>query len=303
MGAWTQSIGVDGAAPATAGQSRTFFNIVSPGYFATIGQRLLRGRDFGPQDQPGSPRVCIITESVARAFFSGRDPVGRHISAGLDASRQNLEIAGVVRDAKYQRLQETASRIVYLPHLQNPEFLNASSLIAEVRAGVPPASLIQPLRRELRALDPDVVARFEPLSGRLRESLVIERVVAVISGFLGTVALLLAAAGLYGLLAYSVSLRTAEIGVRMALGASQASVRRLLLKDALALTAAGALGGCGAALLLARFAGKVLYGVAPNDPWALAAATVMMLAVAFAAAAIPTRRASRIDPMAALRHQ
>ena len=299
-GAWTQSIGVDGAPPEAAGQTRTFFNVVSPAYFATIGQRLLRGRDFGPRDQPASPRVCIVTESVAQTFFPGRDPLGRHISVGRNASRRNLEIVGVVADARYQRLQEPTARIVYLPHLQSTEMLNASDLVVEVRSQT---AITEPLRRELRHIDANLTARFETMSSRVRESLVTERVVTRISAFLGAVALLLAAGGLYGLLAYSVSLRTAEMGIRMALGAQPRSVRAILLKDALRLTATGAAAGCGTALLLARYVEKLLYGIAPHDPLALVTAAAVMLTVATAAAIIPAHRAARIDPMAALRHE
>jgi predicted permease len=301
-GAWTQSIGVDGAPPQAASQNSTFFNVVSPGYFSTIGQRLIRGRDFSLRDTPTAPRVCIISDSVARTFFPDRDPIGRHISIGTDLSRQSLEIIGIVEDAKYQRLREQHSRTAYLFYLQMPGFLDSRNLMAEVRTAVPPATLIDPLRRDLRALDPKVLLRFETLSERIRESLVTERVVAIISGFLGVAALLLAAAGLYGLLAYTVSTRTGEIGIRMALGAAQPAVRWLVMKDCLVLSIMGVTLGLAAALVLGRFAGKLLYGLTPDDPLALGSAVAMLQAIALAAAFIPARRATRIDPIVALRH-
>lgn len=166
-----------------------------------------------------------------------------------------------------------------------------------------PAPLADPIRRELHDLDPNVVVRFETLADRIRESLVIERGIAIISGFLGTVALLLASAGLYGLLAYTVSRRTAEIGIRIALGASQTGVKWLVLKDYLLLVAVGSAAGLGAALALGGFAEKLLYRLTARDPFALGAACLLVLAVTFAAAFIPAHRAARVDPMIALRHE
>lgn len=302
MGAWTQSIGVDGPAPDAPGGRQVFINLVSSGYFETIGQRLLRGRDFSKHDDESSARVCIITESLARTFFPRQDPLGRTISIGRDASRQKLGIVGIVEDAKYRQLRESATMTAYLPYMQVTEFLNSSTLIAEVRTSLPPASLIQPIRRELSAVDPDVLVRFETLSGRIDESLVTERVIASLSGFLGAIALLLATTGLYGLLAFTVSRRTPEIGVRIALGAARSAVQWLVLKDCLWLAIAGVVIGLCAALALARFAAGLLYEISPRDPFALGSACVLMLCVALLAAWLPARRASRVDPMAALRH-
>jgi predicted permease len=292
-GAWTDNTAVDGAPPPVAGLSRTYFNAVSPGYFATLGQPLVRGRDFRPQDT----ETCVVSESLARAFFPNQDPIGRRISVGLHAERQKLEIIGIVRDAKYQNLQEPTRRIAYLPYRQTP------NPIAVVRTEVRPASLTEPIRRELLALEPSALVRVEALTERIRESLVTERVVAVISVFLGAAAVLLASAGLYGLLRYTVSRRTGEIGLRIALGATRAEVQWMVLKDALAIFIPGLAAGLLAALALGRFTANLIYGITPRDPVALAAAGSLMFGIALAASWLPARRAARVDPMEALRHE
>jgi predicted permease len=303
MGAWTENITVDGVAFPPSGDTRTFFNLISPGYFATVGQTLLRGRDFGSQDALPATRTCIITQSVVRAFFPRQDPIGRHISIGRAESRQNMQIVGVVNDTKYQRLQEPTRLIAYVPYTQHPEFLKTSSLIAEVRTAVPPAAMAAALRAQALALDPALLVRFEMLSERIRESLVTERVVAAISAFLGAAALLLASTAMYGLLAYSVSRRTAEIGLRLALGAPRRAVRWIVLRDSLVLSVVGLALGLAAAVATSRFAAALLHGIAPQDPAALGGACIVILLIALAAGYLPARRAARVDPIVALRHE
>jgi predicted permease len=301
-GAWTESIAVDGAEVPVAGNDPAFFNVISSGYFATLGQMLVRGRDFGSHDMEGGVRTCIISESLARDFFPNQDPIGRRLSVGRDAARQNLEVVGLVRDAKYQRLQESFRRVAYLPFSQQQEFVGRNNLMAEVRTSGPPAGAISLIRAELAALDPAVPARFETQVERIRESLVAERAIAAISVFLGSVALVLATAGLYGLLAYIVSRRSNEIGIRMALGAQRGHIRWTVFRDSFTLCIAGTLIGIGAALLMSRFASSLIYGISPRDALALGGASLVMLLVGLAAGYLPARRATRTDPMVALRY-
>ena len=301
MGSWTQSIAVDGNPMGAELAEPVYFNAVSPGYFETLGTRLVEGRDFGPRDNPAAPRTAIVNQALARAFFAGRNPLGRHISIGRAVSRQNLEIVGVVRDSKYQRLQEPGRRIAYLPYQQVPELQAGANLVLEARTAGPSAAVVEAIRREARNLDRRVSLRFETLEERVRESLVAERAVASIAAFLGGVALLLASAGLYGLMAYAVARRANEIGIRIALGARPAVVQWKVLRETLALTGCGVAGGLAASLALGRLVSGMLCGLAATDPAALAAAGGLMLTVAMLAGYLPARRAARVDPVVALR--
>jgi putative ABC transport system permease protein len=300
-GAWTQSIGIDGAAVQSDVTRYVYFNAVTPGYFRTLGIRLLRGRDFAGTDRADSARVAIITESLARRFFPDVNPVGRRVSIGRNASRRDLEIVGVVSDAKYQRLQESTRSIAYLPAAQLPEFMAGENLVAEVRAAGAVMPVAENVRREVRALDGAVPVRIQTITDRIRASLVTERVVATLAIGLGLAALALACTGLYGLLAYTVSRQTNEIGLRLALGATRAGMLRMVLRQSLVLGAVGIAAGLAASVALGRFARNLLFQVTATDPLALAVAGLVMLAVALAAGFFPARRAARIDPVVALR--
>ena len=166
---------MDGAPFASTGNSSVYFNTISPGYFSTIGQALLSGRDFDPQDSANGVRTCIITESIARDFFPGQEAIGRSISIGRGEPRQNLEIVGIVKDAKYRRLQEPARRIAYFPYAQQGEVVKSKNLLAEVRTSVRPERIAGQVQRKLKELDASVLVRPEPLSKGIRDSLVTER--------------------------------------------------------------------------------------------------------------------------------
>jgi predicted lysophospholipase L1 biosynthesis ABC-type transport system permease subunit len=256
---------------------------------------LLQGRDFGSQDNQLGVRTVIVNEALAHAFFPNQDPIGRHITIGLDPSRRNLEIVGVVRNAKYRSLREPELRIAYQPWLQLSEPLN---FVMEVRASTATANGI---RNDVRNLDPAVPVTLQTIQDRIRESLVAERVVAILSTTLAGVALLLASCGLYGLMAYQVYRRRGEIGVRMAVGASASNIATLVLRESLVLAAVGVAFGLVSSIALGRVLQTALFGITSTDPAALLASSAIMAAMALLAAYIPARRASRIDPAAALR--
>ena len=300
-GSWTQSVSVDGAPLAQIQIPAVYFNAVSPGYFDTVGTALVKGREFRPGDIDGANRVAIVNESLVGRFLPGQDPIGRRISIGRNASRRDLEIVGVVRDAKYQRLQEGNQSVAYLPHRQLAEAIAGANLTAEVRVTGSVASVTASVRQAARDLDPRVPLHVESVADRIRASLVKERVLALLSTAIGIAALLLASTALYGLLAFRVARQVPEIGVRLALGASRTAVLRGVLRESLLLTAAGVATGLAGALALSRYARAFLYETSPLDPTALAGAAALVLIVAIAAALFPARRAATVDPIAALR--
>jgi len=260
----------------------------------------VRGRDFNARDTAVSARVVIVNESLVSSLFGNTDPIGRRLTVGLNASRQDLEICGIVRDAKYPRLAHPARAIAYLPCAQLAEYLAGSNLMAEIRhtgdVDVRPV-----VSREVRALDAIVPFRLQTVDDRIADSLVKERVLAQLAGVLGLCALILACAAVYGLLAYAVSRRTNEIGLRLALGASRATVLWSVLRESLAVAAVGIVLAAPIAVALGRFIRALLFEVTPLDPASLVGSAVLLLTIAAGAGLLPARRASRIDPVHALR--
>jgi putative ABC transport system permease protein len=305
LGSWTQSIGIDGAPPdrdvAHSAPDATFFNAVSPGYFDTVGTALVSGRDVRWTDTQTAPRVAIVNESLARAYFPGQSPIGHRITIGLAAARKDLEIVGVVRDAKYQRLQEPTRRIAYLPYLQLPEFIAGNNLVAEVRLARSSASTIAAVHEIPRALGTTSPVLIEAMESRIRDSLVRERLIAFVATLLSIFSLVLCCGSLYGLMSQVVARRTNEIGIRVALGAPAASVVWMVVRDTLKVALAGAAAGLLLAASNTRVAQRFLYGVSSMDAGSLAAAAAVLLAMALMAGYLPARRAARVDPVVALR--
>ncbi len=226
-------------APPVESGATTFFNAVGPNYFATTGTRLIAGREFSAADANGAERVVIINESLAASAFGQQSPLGRRITIGRHADRRSLTIVGVVADATYQRLQEAPRAIAYLPHRQTTEALTGRPLFVVARVVQPSSEVTDALREALAGGNPIGSVRVEPLVNRIRDSLVTERILAVLAAGLAGCALLLACAGLFGLLMHLVARRTREIGVRMALGARTADVVRPVIGHALGLAAIG----------------------------------------------------------------
>ena len=299
-GNWTQSIGIDGG-PLQDNGSYVYFNGVSPGYFTTVGMRVRRGRDLSDTDSANSPKVAIVNESLARRFFPTGDPIGRHISIGRAANRKDLEIVGVVQDAKYRNMQEPQRNIAYLSVAQVEDVTSGRDLFIEVRAADLGATAA--IARDIvRVMDSRVPLRVETVADRIRESTLLERMIAILAAALGGAALVLACAGLYGLLAYAVSRHSREIALRMALGAGRGSVMWMVQRESMALAIVGIAAGLGAALALARYvSASLLFQVAPTDSLALTVATLIMIAVAAAAAYVPARQAVSVDPIVTLK--
>ena len=294
-GAWTENIGIDGM-PPRPGSTTVYFNTVSSNYFGTTGMTLLRGRDISDSDHESALPVVVVNETLARQFFSGQDPLGREITIGRDQSRKDLQIVGLVSDAKYQRLQETPRAVAFLPWRQQ----RGDNMFIEMRVA-PRASVSDPVRREVRALDAAVPIHMQTVADRIRESIVTERVLASLAALLAAAAAVLACAGLYGLLAYGVSRRAREIGVRLALGAERRTIVLRVLSESVVLALIGIAAGVGATLALGRFAGGLLFQITPADPVSIAAAATLMFVVACLAGLGPAWRASRVDPVIALK--
>ena len=299
-GNWTQNVGIDGG-PLLRDGPFVYFNGISAGYFPTVGMRLRRGRGIAETDTAAAQPVAVVNESLARQFFPGRDPIGHHLTIGRGAARKDVEIVGIVQDAKYRTMQEPPRHIAYLPLGQIEDVTRGRDLFAVARAANL-SVLGAEARQIVRTMDPRVPLRIETIGDRIRESTITERLVALLAGGLGAVSLALACAGLYGLLAYGVSRRRAEIGLRIALGAERASVLWLVQRQSLFLALAGIVAGLAASLILARYVtATLLFQISATDPIALGAAGTVMLLVASAAAYLPARRAASVDPVVALK--
>jgi predicted permease len=266
--------------------------------FKTLGIPLLAGRDFSDQDTLGAPKVAIINETMARYYFGNSNALGKKI--GLEKI-PDTEIVGIVRDAKYAQLRETQLRHFYLPMMQSPRLFD---MTLHVRAAGDPAALTELVRARAKSLDSHLpLYDVKTLAVQIDDSLIPERLITWLSTVFGLLATLLAAVGLYGVVAFSVTRRTREIGVRIALGASPANVLWLFLKQMAVLVGAGVIIGTGGALAVTRLLSTMLYNVKPADPLAFIAAGAVLVATAALAAYLPARRATHVDPMTALRYE
>ncbi|HYN84820.1 MAG TPA: FtsX-like permease family protein, partial [Pyrinomonadaceae bacterium] len=283
-------------------------NTVSPGYFGTMKIPLVRGRDFTAADRQGAPPVAVVDEALARRFFAGEDAVGQFIKfdAGAGAGVRTIEVVGVVRSAADESLGWRPHFFVYLPSEQ-PLFGEGSvrRMILHARAPRPlRAETLDALRREVAAIDPNLpVLSADSLDERMDVALLPQRVAASVATAFGVVGLVLAALGIYGVVSYSVAQRTHEIGVRMALGARRGDVLALVLRRGLRLAAYGIALGLVGAFAATRLLGEMLYGLSATDPATFAGVSLALAAVALAASYVPARRATKVDPMVALRYE
>ncbi len=268
--------------------------IVSDTFFSAVGIPLLQGRTFQPSDASESAHVAVVNECFARSFFADENSLGRIFKHG----NMDVEIVGICANARYWNLRSEVPPIMYLPHAQWRE----GSMCFQVRSVLPPLSLVPAVRRTVATLDPTIpLTDVRTQTEQIDRQLTLERLFAVLCGFMALLAMLLSCIGLYGLMAYNVARRTNEIGVRIALGARPQDVAWPVVRGALRMTALGAILGGAGALVLARLIQAQLYGVAPHDPVTLAGAILLLLMVAAGAAWLPAHRAAQIDPMKALR--
>ena len=293
---------VEGYTPQP-GEIPTFdFNIVSPDYVKTMRMALIRGREFTPGDTKASKDVVVINEAVARGYFGDQDPIGKHIilDGVMKEPARPLEIVGIVRDSKYRSLTEGSRPSMYLPHLQH----YFPDLALHLRTLGDPAALVAAVRNEVRSLDPNLpVVGIRTLAEQKGSSLFRERMAAIFLSAFGVLALLLAAIGIYGVMAFAVSRRTREIGIRMALGASGNDVMRLMLRQGGMLVGLGVATGISVAFFAASLLDSFLYGVTAKDLTTFVVVPLLLTGVALAACFLPARRATKVDPMVALRYE
>jgi putative ABC transport system permease protein len=291
---------------AFSAHPRVLMNPVSPGWFATFGTRIVSGRDFTPQDRLGAPDVAIVNEAFARRYFVGASPVGRTIAeADTPTNRYAIEIVGVAQDAAFTSAREPIEPTLYRPLAQrlDSQLLTAvSSMSISVRArDAASPRLSASVGTAIGDVDRNLGFTFQTLTETLSPYYVRERLLALVSMFFGTLALLMAALGLYGVTAYSVSRRRTEIGIRMALGAEPAGIARLVLSRVTALVGLGIVAGVALSVWASRFVAALLYGIPPRDPRTFVSAVATLMVVGALAAAFPVWRASRLDPAAVLR--
>jgi predicted permease len=285
-------------APAPADAPSASFYAVSPGFFRTMQTRLIAGREFDQRDSASAAPVAIINQALARRLFPNEDPTGKRVSQGSNGPWK--QIVAVVQDGKYDSLNDDSQPAIFWPRAQRYD--SAMTIVA--RSSTPPADVLRRIQAAINSLDPTLpFFQADSLEGHLSLPLLPARIAAIMLGGFGVLAVILAATGLYGMLAYAVSKRTREIGIRIAIGASRGNVLSLVLRRAMFIVASASILGAVLALAAGRFFTPVLYGVSPRDPATYALSIALMAAIGAVACLIPARRALGIEAMAALREE
>ena len=299
-GSWGTDIKVQGFTRGPDVDANARYNEVSTGYIGTLGISLLAGRDFTAADNVGAPQVAIVNEAFTRKFNLGRDAVGKFMGMGRGDSL-NIQIVGVIKDAKYSDVKQNSPATFLLPARQDSTI---GSVTVYVRTAGDPLQIVRAIPRVMSNLDPNLpVENLETMPEQVKENVVLDRMISMLSATFAALATLLAAIGLYGVLAYSVAQRTREIGVRMALGADASTVRAMVLRQVGVMTVAGSAIGIAGALALGHTASSLLFEIKAYDPMVYVGATIVLVIVALGAGYLPARRASRVDPMQALRYE
>ena len=299
---WDSTVTVEGHQAKQGEDMNPHVNILAPGYFNTMGIKLLAGRDFDDRDSQTSGKKVLINDKMAKLYFPRGDALGRHIGWGGDpGTKTEIEIIGVVSDTKYEGFREETPRIVYRGYFQEGW---ASDMAGYIRTSLPPEQMFNVVRSIVQDLDPKMpIYDMRTLEQQLDQSLANERLVAMLSSLFGLLATCLALIGLYGVMAYTVARRTREIGIRMALGAEAGNVVWLVMREVVAMVGAGLLIALPLAWFASRHVQSQLYGLQPQDPITVGAATAALATVALLAGYLPAARAAKIDPMTALRYE
>ena len=299
---WNGWIQTEWSKGLTGRNSLAWFNFVSPGYFGTLRVTLLAGRNFNDGDTKNAPAVVIVNQTLARRFFPNLNPLGRTFRIVENGKPgPPIEVVGVVRDSKYQTLREDTHSTAFFPATQITGDSEAETF--ELRTGVRPSGLVSAVQAAVGAVNKEIPLEFHSLAEQVNDSMVQERMLALLSGFFGTLALLLAMIGLYGTLSYLVAQRQTEFGIRMALGAERGSILRLVMRSVITVLAVGVVAGVGISLAATRVLQQLLFGLSPHDAVTMMVAVAVLSVVALIAGYLPARRATKVDPMVALRNE
>ena len=300
---WNDDVEVDTPHPPKGEAAVVYMNFVSPDYFATMRMPLLAGRGFDTHDTKTSERVAVISRTMAERFFPGQDPIGKYFRVPPPSGKPvpPIQIVGLIPDSKYGAIREDTYAIAFFPVTQLPDYDNSETF--ELRSALPPQSLIPMVENAVAAINKSIPLKIHTLAERVDDSMVQERMLAVLSGFFGTLALLLATIGLYGAMSYAVGLRQSEFGIRRALGAQPREILRLAMREVGIVLAGGLLAGVLLSLAGVTLLENLLFGLIPYDATTMAAAIGVLSAVAIVAGYLPARRAMRVDPMVALRYE
>ena len=297
---WGTDVQVQGFKEDADTDDNARFNEVGPGYFRTLGIRVLAGREFTAADAIGRPDVAIVNETFAKKFGLGRDAVGKRMGLG-DTTILHMEIVGLVQDAKYSRVKDVTPPLFFTPHRQDS---NIGFMNFYVKTASDPNLLLRSIPAVLHRLDARLpVEDLKTMPQQVKENVFMDRMISILSASFALLATLLAAIGLYGVLAYSVAQRTREIGVRMALGADAATVRRMILRHVGMMVLVGGVIGIAGAIVLGRGAKSLLFELSGTDPFVMVASALVLTLVAMGAGYVPALRASKVDPMQALRYE
>jgi predicted permease len=296
---WGTDVYVEGFKTGPDIDNNSRYNEVGPGYFSTLGIPVLQGREFTASDFKGAPRVAVVNQTFAKKFHIERNPVHTFMSF-QSADSLNIEIVGLVQDAKYSEVKQPVPPLFFSPWRQE----GANMLSFYVRTAVPPEQQLRAIPALLKRIAPTVpIEELKTMPQQIRDNVFLDRLISILSAVFAALATLLAAVGLYGVLAYTVQQRTREIGVRMALGADAGKVRALVVRQVGAMAVLGGVAGIGLALALGKLLQSLLYGLEAQDPAVFVMALAALGAVAFGASYVPVLRASRVDPVEALRYE
>jgi len=296
---WGTDVHVQGFASGPDIDNNARFNAIGAGYITTLGMKLLAGREFTESDRLGSARVAMVNQTFARKFNLTKDPLGKYMSTNGPDSL-NTQIVGVVQDARYSDVKDPVPPLFFLPWRQDPR---VGGLYFYVKTSLPPEQLLRTIPATLKRIDPSLpVEDLRTMPQQIKQNIFLDRLISIMSAAFAGLATVLASIGLYGVLAYSVSQRTREIGVRMALGADGRHVRRLVMKQVGIMLLVGGIVGVAAAVGVGRAAQSLLFGLKGYDPLVFLVAVILLAAIASVAGFLPARRAANVDPMLALRH-
>ena len=300
-GAWNNSIRTEWSKAVTGDDVLAWFNYVSPGFLGTLRMDFMAGRNFNTGDTATAPAIAIVNQTLARRFFPGLNPIGKTFRIDDHAGNPGppIEVVGIVRDAKYASLRDEIHATAFFPETQAPGHTENETF--EVRTAMAPSALSGPVQAAIAGVNKGIPLEIHTLTELANDSIIQERLLALLSGFFGALALLLAMIGLYGTLSYLVTQRRTEFGIRMALGAQGGSILRLVMRDVIAILVGGLVAGICLSLATTRWLQQMLFGLGARDALTMGGAAALLSVVALVAGFLPARRATKVDPMVALR--